>query len=87
MQQVPTDISAAFRRRLDQAQVPADQRPVYHKWARFYLDFCTKYSHSPASPTSLGLFLNKLASKATMIYPQTVPIQTPENAARLRRVS
>ena len=35
MQQVPADISAAFQRRLDQAQVPANQRPDYHKWVRF----------------------------------------------------
>ncbi|MGO8930700.1 MAG: hypothetical protein ACLQU3_27900 [Limisphaerales bacterium] len=36
MQQVPADVWAAFERRLDQAQVPADQRPDYHKWVRFY---------------------------------------------------
>ena len=35
MQQVPADIWAAFERRLDQAQAPADQRPDYHKWVRF----------------------------------------------------
>ena len=63
MQQVPAEIWAAFERRLDQAQVPADQRPDYHKWVRFYLDFCTKYGHSPALPTSLGPFLTKLAAK------------------------
>jgi hypothetical protein len=63
MQQVPADIWAAFERRLDQAQVPADQRPDYHKWVRFYCDFCHKYGHSPAAPTSLGPFLTKLASK------------------------
>ena len=63
MQQVPADISAAFQRRLDQAQVPPDQRPDYHKWVRFYLDFCTKYGDSPALPTSLGPFLTKLAAK------------------------
>jgi hypothetical protein len=36
MQQVPADISAAFQRRLDQVQVPANQRPDCHKWVRFY---------------------------------------------------
>jgi hypothetical protein len=45
MQQVPADNSAAFERRLDQARVPAAQRPDYHKWVRFYLDFCQKYGH------------------------------------------
>ena len=67
MQQVPADISAAFERRLDQAQVPANQRPDYHKWVRFYLDFCTKYGHSPALPTSLGPFLTKLAAKSQSV--------------------
>jgi hypothetical protein len=43
--------------------VPADQRPDYHKWVRFYFHFCHKYGHSPALPTSLGPFLTKLASK------------------------
>ena len=63
MQQVPANISAAFQRRLDQAQVPADQRPDYRKWMGFYLDFCAKYRHSRALPTSLGPFLTKLAAK------------------------
>jgi hypothetical protein len=63
MQQVPADTSAAFQRRLDQAQVPADQRQDYQKWVCFYLDSCTKYGHSPALPTSLGPFLTKLAAK------------------------
>jgi hypothetical protein len=63
MQQVPADISVTLERRLDRAQVPADQRPDYHKWVRFYLDFCSKYGHSPALPTSLSPFLTKLAAK------------------------
>ena len=63
MQQVSADIWAAFERRLDQAQVPAGQRPDYLKWVRFYFDFCSKYGHSPSLPTSLGPFLNKLAAK------------------------
>ena len=63
MQQVPADIWAAFERRLDEAQVPTDQRPDYHKWVRFYFHFCHKYGHSPALSTSLGPFLAKLASK------------------------
>src|ERR1017187_2412352 len=58
MQQVPADIWAAFERRLDQAQVPADQRPDYHKWVRFYFDFCHKYGHSPTAPTSLSPFMS-----------------------------
>jgi hypothetical protein len=63
MQQVPADIWAAFERRLDQAQVPADHRLDYHKWVRFYFDLCHKCGHSPAGPTSLSSFLTKLAVK------------------------
>jgi Phage integrase, N-terminal SAM-like domain len=63
MQQVAQETWIAFERRLEQAQVPAPQRPDYHKWTRFYLDFCQKYGHPPRSPASLGPFLNKLAAR------------------------
>jgi hypothetical protein len=63
MQQVAKETWVAFERRLERAQVPAPQRPDYHKWTRFYLDFCRKYGHPPRSPTSLGPFLSKLAAK------------------------
>jgi hypothetical protein len=63
MQQVAEETRVAFERRLERAQVPAPQRPDYHKWTRFYLDFCHKYGHPPRSPTSLGPFLSKLAAK------------------------
>ena len=63
MQQVARETWVAFERRLERAQVPAPQRPDYHKWTRFYLDFCHKYGHPPRSPTSLGPFLSKLAAK------------------------
>jgi hypothetical protein len=49
MQQVPADTSAAFQRRLDQAQVPADQRQDYQKWVCFYFDFCTMGAGVPRS--------------------------------------
>ena len=69
MQQVARETWVAFERRLERAQVPAfvllrpgkpaPQRPDYHKWTRYYLDFCHKYGHPPRSPTSLGPFLNR----------------------------
>jgi hypothetical protein len=43
MQQVARETWVAFEGRLERAQVPAAQRPDYHKWIRFYLDFCHKY--------------------------------------------
>ena len=63
MQQVSRETRVAYERRLERALVPAPQRPAYHKWTRFYLDFCHKYGHAPRSPTSLGPFLSKLAAK------------------------
>ena len=63
MQQVPAQTWAAFERHLDRARVPAPQRPDYHKWGRFYLDFCHKYGHPPGAATSLAPFLTKLAAK------------------------
>ena len=63
MQQVAEETRVAFERRLERAAVPAPQRPDYHKWTRFYLDFCHKYGHPPRSPTSLAPFLSKLAAK------------------------
>jgi hypothetical protein len=53
MQQVARETWVAFERRLERAQLPASQRPEYHKWVRFYFHFCTKYGYSPAWPTSL----------------------------------
>ena len=63
MQQVARETWVAFERRLERAGVPAPQRPDYHKWSRFYLDFCHKYSHPPRSASILGPFLSKLATK------------------------
>jgi hypothetical protein len=63
MEQVARETWVAFERRLERAGVPAPQRPDYHKWTRFYLDFCHKYGHPPRSPASLGPFLGKLAAK------------------------
>jgi hypothetical protein len=57
MQQVARETWEVYERRLVQAQVPAPQRPDYHKWTRFYFDFCQKYAHPPRSLTSLGPFL------------------------------
>jgi len=63
MQQVARETVVAYERRLEQAKVPAPQRPHYHKWTRFYLDFCHKYGHPPRAAASLTPFLHKLAAK------------------------
>jgi hypothetical protein len=53
MQQVARETWVAFERRLERAQVPAPQRPDYHRWTRFYLDFCHKYGHPGQGRSSL----------------------------------
>ena len=63
MEQVSRETWVAFEGRLERAGVPAPQRPEYHRWVRFFFDFCAKYGHSPALPTSLGPFLAKLTAK------------------------
>ena len=63
MEEISRETWVAFEGRLDRAGVPVPDRPEYHKWVRFYFDFCHKYGHSPALSTSLGPFLTKLASK------------------------
>jgi hypothetical protein len=44
MQQVARETWVAFERRLERARVPAAQRPEYHKWTCFYLDFCHPFT-------------------------------------------
>jgi hypothetical protein len=48
---------------LDFASIGRELRPHFRKWLRFYLDFCSKYGHSPRSKSSSPLFMAKLASK------------------------
>jgi hypothetical protein len=59
---VSPELKAAYERRLDLANVPAAQRPDYHKWVRLFLYFCQKFGYGPNLPTSRGPFLNKLTS-------------------------
>ena len=50
MQPVARETWVAYERRLERARVPVPQRPDYHKWIRFYLDFCRKYGQHPSPP-------------------------------------
>jgi hypothetical protein len=47
----------------ESASISRELRPQFRKWLRFYLDFCSKYEHSPGLKSSLPLFMAKLASK------------------------
>jgi len=67
MQQLPTQLTASFERRLDRARVPKTLHLNYHKWAGLYIYFCQKYGFHPTTPTALGPFLTKLAAKGYSI--------------------
>jgi len=67
MQELLSQLAVAFDARLQQAQVPQNLRPDYHKWVKFYLLFCQKYEFSATAPTALGPFLTKLAAKGYSI--------------------
>jgi hypothetical protein len=68
MQQLPSNIWAAFQHRLE--QLPQPQPLDYDRSARFYQQFCEKYGHSPVLPTSLGPFVNRLTAKNLPMEPR-----------------
>jgi integron integrase len=56
-------LQTQYEKALDSASISRELRPHFRKWLRFYLDFCSKYGHSPRSKSSVPLFMAKLASK------------------------
>ena len=60
---VPSELVRRYEARLAQRNVMAGQRPHYHKWLRYYLDFCHKYSFAPADRQSWPAFQEKLRAK------------------------
>ena len=60
---VPASLSQAFETQLNQRNVPDQQRRDFHKWFRFYLDFCNKYGANPKLTTSFAPFDEKLQIK------------------------
>ncbi|MBI5497413.1 MAG: integron integrase [Deltaproteobacteria bacterium] len=71
---IPVEIAREFDIRLAQRGVPTADRPLFHRWLRFYLDFCGKYGHVPHADASLNAFLAKLRAKR----------QTEEQCAQAR---
>lgn len=63
MLSLPDELSHQFNAELDQGRHPENIKHFYRKWLRYYWDFCQKYQHDPFHPSSLPLFLNKLAQK------------------------
>lgn len=54
---VPASLSQAFESQLNQ------QHRDFHKWLRFYLDFCAKYASDPKLTASFAGFDEKLQTK------------------------
>lgn len=60
---IPPELTRRYESRLAQQNVVAGQRPHYHKWLRYYLDFCHKYGFTPTDRQSLPAFQEKLRTK------------------------
>lgn len=53
---ISSELTRRYEARLAQQDIMANQHPHYHKWLRYYLDFCHKYSFAPADRRSLPAF-------------------------------
>jgi integron integrase len=60
---VPPELTRRYEARLTRRNVMTGQRPHYHQWLRYYLDFCHKYSFSPTDRLGLPAFQEKLRAK------------------------
>ena len=60
---VPSSLSQAFEAQLNQRNVPDQQRRDFHKWLRYYQDFCSKYDSNPMLSASFAEFDEKLQNK------------------------
>jgi integron integrase len=60
---VPASLTQAFDSQLFQRNIPNHQRRDFHKWLRFYLDYCAKYASDPKLIASFAGFDEKLKSK------------------------
>jgi len=70
MSTVSPELTRRYEARLAQQDIMAHQRPHYHKWLCYCLDFCHKYSFAPAD-------------QALTQYPPAVrPLGTPGVAAQ-----
>ena len=60
---MPPEIQQQYLAALRQQALPKTCEASSLKWLRYYLDFCHKYGHPPASRDSLPRFLDKLREK------------------------
>ena len=99
---MPPEIQQQYLAALRQQALPAACEASSLKWLRYYLDFCHKYAHPPASRDSLPRFLDKLrekrqapaqqdeASRAIARYyailPPNAPQEPPAAPPRIERI-
>ena len=57
---VPAQIKNDYSKLLAQRGIPIHNHNFYHKWLRFYLDFCHKYNYDSDTRGSLIHFIEKL---------------------------
>ena len=50
---VPASLSQAFEALLNQRNILDQQRRDFHKWLRYYLDFCSKHDSNPILTTQI----------------------------------
>jgi len=63
MLKIPPEISRLFETLLVNRGISLGERSDYHKWLRFYLDFCGKYQLEPSDKSNFAAFDQKLDTK------------------------
>lgn len=60
---VPEQLNKTFETQLSLRNIPVHQRSYFHKWLRYYLDFCVKYCLDANVTRTFAAFNDKLKSK------------------------
>ena len=60
---LPRALLLDYESRLTQLNTPAPQRAAFHKWLRYYFDFCINHNLPVNDPTSFNEFDQKLTEK------------------------
>lgn len=60
---ISPDLTQLFEALLAKQGIPINERSYYHKWLRYYLDFCDKYYLEPSERHNLSAFDEKLRAK------------------------
>ncbi|MEZ5581455.1 MAG: integron integrase [Candidatus Competibacteraceae bacterium] len=60
---VPPELTLRYEAWLKKQRIMTQRHHHYHKWLRYYLDFCHKYRFAPLERRSLSAFQEKLRTK------------------------